>query len=102
MYVDEIASQNFNVSSAGLSCTASRTGCPCYAFFQGGVAFLLYLIRFSLYVEVVFQGESGFFFLTVVVWVLFHLIVGCWSEKIFGNSCHLAASFGTNSRLLIG
>ncbi len=26
------------------------------------MAFLLYLIRFFLYVEVGFQGESGFFF----------------------------------------
>jgi hypothetical protein len=35
-----------------------------------------------LYVEVFFQGEPGIFYV-LVVWVLFHLIVACWSEKIF-------------------
>jgi hypothetical protein len=41
------------------------------------------------------------FFVTVVVRVLLHLIVDFGVGKYLRNSCHLAANFGTNSRLLI-
>jgi hypothetical protein len=37
-----------------------------------------------LYVEVFFQGETGIFYV-LAIWVLFHLIVVGWSEKIFAK-----------------
>jgi hypothetical protein len=41
------------------------------------------------------------FFVTVVVRVLSRLNVDFGVGKYLRNSCHLAAKFGTNSRLLI-
>ena len=37
-----------------------------------------------LYVEVFFQGETGIFYV-LAIWVLFHLVVVGWSEKIFAK-----------------
>jgi hypothetical protein len=37
-----------------------------------------------LCVEVFFQGETGIFYV-LAIWVLFHLIVVGWSEKIFAK-----------------
>ncbi len=60
-HVDDIALQNFNVSSACLSCTASRTGCPCFVLSEAGAAFLLYLIGFLICWGLLFKVNWVFF-----------------------------------------
>jgi hypothetical protein len=57
LYVDDIALQNFNVSSA--SCTESWTGRSCFRSFIGWCGVLIVFDLFFLYVEVFFQGGPG-------------------------------------------